>query len=119
MFAENAYAFLTYAIAPYHPHHLLVIPKRHFTAFLDITEDERAAIDALIEGGWRALTRLGYENITVLVREGKDSGKSIAHLHYHIIPNIRIGDVDHLGIDREVLSSEDIARVVADVSAAL
>ncbi len=44
---ENNSAYLTYSLAPYHPDHLLVVPKRHVEHILDLTDDEIKDIDAL------------------------------------------------------------------------
>ena len=115
-FAESEHAYLTYALAPYHPHHLLVIPKQHVLHYLDLSKDEEYEISMLIRSGVEALKRLGYQNITVLVREGVAVGKSIAHLHYHVIPNIRIGDIDHGGRERIILTPEEIASTVSEIT---
>lgn len=119
MFVEGEHAYLTYALAPYHPHHLLVIPKRHVVPLLDLSKEEEADINALIRSGFQVLKRLGYQNITALVREGSDVGKSIAHLHYHLIPNIRIGDIDHNGDERAILTSDEIASTISEMTGAL
>lgn len=119
VFAEKESVYLTYALAPYHPHHLLVVPRRHSLHFLDLSAEEQIEIDMLIRKAFEALERLGYQNITVLVREGEGSGKSIEHVHYHIIPNIRIGDIDHNGNERAVLSPEEISSTCADLEKVL
>lgn len=108
--------FLTYALAPYHKHHLLVVPERHVVSFTDLTEPEHLAIAAMLERGVRLLNSLGYENNTVLVRDGDATGKSVGHLHYHIIPNTRIGDIDHDGNERTVLSPEETAMLYTELT---
>ena len=50
--------------------------------------------------------------MNVLVREGKGSGKSISHLHYHIIPATLIGDIEHDPHGREFLTDEEATEVV-------
>lgn len=117
--AESGDCYLTYAIAPYHPHHLLVVPKRHTLSFLDFTGDERAGLAALIERGAGVLKRRGYDNFTVLVREGHNAAKSVPHVHFHIVPEKPIGDLDHTGGPRVVLSEEEIGAVKAEVRALL
>jgi diadenosine tetraphosphate (Ap4A) HIT family hydrolase len=112
---ETEHAYLTYALAPYHPHHMLVIPKRHLLHFLELAKEEQNEIDTLIKDGFAALRHLGYQNITALVREGSEVGKSIAHLHYHLIPNVRIGDIDHEGRERAILTPEEIESTVSDI----
>lgn len=117
--SQTEHASLTYALAPYHPHHMLVVPKRHVLHFLDLTPQECIEIDTLVRSAFEALAHLGYENITALVREGEGSGKSVPHAHYHVIPNIRIGDIDHQGNERSVLSKEEIDSTFAELANAL
>ena len=108
IFIDKENAFLTYARAPYHPDHLLVIPKRHVTSFFDLNEMERIDINELIKIGSEILRKLEYNNFSILVREGDSINKSVSHLHYHLIPNDRIGDLDHNGEPRQILSVEEI-----------
>jgi diadenosine tetraphosphate (Ap4A) HIT family hydrolase len=110
---QNDSAYMTYALAPYHRDHLLVIPKRHVEHILDITHEEMEDIDALLEQGWRMMKKkMGYHNVSFLVREGKGSGASVAHMHYHIIPEAKIGDLEHDTENREILSKEEIKEQV-------
>jgi len=115
IFIDKKNACLTYAKAPYHPDHLLVIPKRHVVSFFDLTEEEESDINELIELGSEILKKLEYVNFTILVREGSNANKSISHLHYHLIPNDRIGDLDHNGEPRQILSPEAIAVLSARI----
>ena len=116
IFKENSQAFLTYAKAPYHPDHLLVIPKRHVTSFFDLTKEEKQKIDDLVSIGTKILKKLKYTNFTILVREGSKSNKSIPHLHYHLIPNIRMGDVDYKGKGRSILKDDEIAKLTKKIN---
>lgn len=114
-FIENETAYLTYALAPYHRHHLLIIPKEHKLSFLDLTEAERKNIEELTRKGAHVLSGLKYENFTLMVREGKGGAKSVEHLHYHLIPNTRLGDLDHDNNQRLVLSEEEVYAVSAEI----
>lgn len=111
IFISKTTAYLTYSKAPYHKDHLLIIPKRHIESFFDLTKKEDEDIRQLIKIGAKILKKLKYNNFTVLVREGDDSNKSIKHLHYHLIPNNRIGDLDHLGRSRKILSEEAVKKL--------
>jgi diadenosine tetraphosphate (Ap4A) HIT family hydrolase len=111
-------AFLTYALAPYHPHHLLVIPRRHVESFLKLNVEESEEINGLLRYGVRLLHAYGYKDCTILVRDGMGVGKSVRHLHYHIIPNIRIGDLDHYGQERTVMTNKEIRQVIRDLQQA-
>lgn len=104
---ENDHAFLTYSLAPYHKYHLLIIPKRHVENIKDLTWDENVCVMALIVNGIKALDKFGHNNCTVLARDGQVLGKSIPHLHYHIIPGGQIEDVS-LNLEvRQVLSEDE------------
>ncbi len=61
------------------------------------------------------LKKIGYTSITHLVREGMDN-KAINHVHFHTIPNIRIGDLDHYGQERKMLSNLDIENTIEDMN---
>ena len=54
-----------------------------------------------------------------MVREGKSTGKSIEHLHYHIIPDITLGAGDHSGADRMVLNQEEINNLINRLKSAI
>lgn len=112
---ENESSFLTYSLAPYHPDHLLVIPKRHMERLLEISDQEMRDIDPLQKQALLILKKFGYENISLLVREGDKSAKSVPHLHYHVIPNIRLGDTDHVGLDRMVMTEEEINALLSKI----
>ena len=105
---ENGRAILTYSLAPYHEHHLLVVPKRHVETFLDLTEGESRDIEELLRSGAKLLQLLGHTDYSILVRNGDDSGKSVKHLHYHIVPFVHIGDLDHDGDERRILTEEEV-----------
>lgn len=112
-------AYLTYALAPYHKHHLLVVPFRHEEIILGLSEKEILDMDFLQEEALKIFKKLGYKNMSVLEREGDNTSKSIPHLHNHVIPEVRIGDLDHNGNERAVMSDSEIEDVLREISAVL
>lgn len=110
---ENNDAILTYALAPYHKYHLLIIPKRHLESMKDLTWDESVCIMALISTGIKTLDKIGHQDCTVLARDSQAFGKSIGHLHYHIIPGGKIEDVS-LNLNVRKLLSENEEMVLKD-----
>lgn len=112
--AENKYAYLTYALAPYSPYHLLVVPRRHLERIKDLTAKERDAIEDLVEVADKILTRKGIENYFVIVRNGKRAHKSIAHLHYNLIPSHRERDFNVLLEKRRILSDREIEKLLKE-----
>ncbi|MCX6702548.1 MAG: HIT domain-containing protein [Candidatus Wolfebacteria bacterium] len=117
---QNKFAFLTYALAPYSSHHLLVIPKRHVFSINELNKKEEKSVSDLLEIGTRLIHEYGDKNCTVLVRDGHNNKmKSIDHLHYHIIPNHRIGDFDSKGKKRRILEEKEIDRIMKDMKSCL
>lgn len=104
---QNELAYLTLALAPYHKDHLLMIPKRHVKHIFDVTPEEHIAIRILEQRAWDLLKSLGYTGVSLVVREGKASGGTVEHLHYHAIPDTRLGNMDANGDERVVLSPEE------------
>ena len=97
--AENDLAFLTYAQAPYHKYHLLILPKRHIINIKDATWEENVCIMALLTNGIKVLEKLGHNDCTIITRDGQALGKSIDHLHYNIIPG---GQIEDISVDYKV-----------------
>ena len=107
----NKHAVLTLAQAPYCKDHLIVTCRRHHMRLNLMSNAEKEAVDKLICYGMRKL-HSKYKNVTVLYREGnlKEVGKSIEHLHYHLIPEMKVG-VFGLG-DREMVENEKFLGMV-------
>ncbi len=105
-------AQLTYSLAPYCENHLLVTPKRHIESFEDLTEEEKKDIDSMLSKGIKFLKTLGHTDYSILLRNGNKTGKTVAHLHYHIIPSIQVGSLDNNDIKRELITEEEIDKLL-------
>jgi diadenosine tetraphosphate (Ap4A) HIT family hydrolase len=90
----NDLCYARYDKYPVSPGHLLVIPFRHIPTLFDATDDEQAALLALVREAKTLLDEHfhpdGY-NIGVNVRAA--AGQTVMHLHVHVIPRYA-GDVD-------------------------
>jgi ATP adenylyltransferase len=93
---ENKLAFVLEDGFPVTPYHSLVIPKRHFENFFEITNEELLAINELLKAKKEQILDLdksvGGFNIGINI--GEAAGQSIFHLHVHLIPR-RVGDIDN------------------------
>ena len=82
---EHTYAFLD--LHPVHPGHVLVVPKKHASGFL---EADPSALEHWIRAAQivaRAVKEgLQAGGINLIQNEGAAAGQVIAHLHLHIIP---------------------------------
>lgn len=87
---ENELAFVIYDKFPVNKGHALVIPKRHFESFFDITNEELLKINELIKK-MKDILNLNYnpDGFNIGINIGKHAGQSIFHLHVHIIPRYK------------------------------
>lgn len=107
----NKHAILTLAQAPYCRDHLIVTCRKHHMRLNLMSRDEKECVDKLIYYGMRKL-HSKYKNVTVLYREGnlKEVGKSVEHLHYHLIPEMKVGA---FGVhDRDMVSDKGFAGMI-------
>jgi len=90
---ENEYAFAVLDGYPVSEGHTLIIPKRHFSDYFEITEKEYIAVHDLIRVRRKQLlendkTIFGFN---VGANSGEVAGQTIWHCHIHLIPR-RKGD---------------------------
>lgn len=107
-----ASAYMTIAMSPYWPDHLLVIPKRHVETIFDLTIEEHDEMQWLLRAWMKMLKKLWHKDLSILVREWKESWKSVKHLHYHIIPDVLIRSTDPNFLDRKFLSEDEWKGVI-------
>ncbi len=86
---ENIFA--RYDENPVAPGHMLLIPIRHVESWFDLTEDEVRHLHALSR---LVSAMVHHDGWTIGVNEGNAAGRTVSHLHLHMIPR-RIGDVDN------------------------
>jgi diadenosine tetraphosphate (Ap4A) HIT family hydrolase len=89
-----AYAFID--DYPVTDHHCLVIAKRHFGSFFDVTDEELREIFSLLRQCKDEIIKKDptVEGFNIGINDGKVSGQSIFHLHIHLIPR-RSGDIEN------------------------
>ncbi len=107
IFKQNRFAWLILAKAPYTRDHLLVVPRRHAIKLSKLSREEKDGFEKLIYYGMKLLHKK-YPNVSIIYREGRKDqvGKSINHMHYHLIPNLRIGAVD-INLNHRKIMDED------------
>jgi ATP adenylyltransferase len=90
---ENDYAFTRLDKYPVTKGHTLIIPKRHFADYFDITKVEQDAINALLRLRRTQLLEEDkkIEGFNIGVNVGEAAGQTIFHCHLHLIPR-RKGD---------------------------
>ena len=93
---ENELAHASYDTYPFSNLHCLIIPKRHFCDYFDLTNDELVACNDLIKKIKNEITAKDktVKAFNIGTNAGKISGQTIMHCHIHVIPR-RDGDVEN------------------------
>lgn len=86
------------------PGHLEIVPKRHVVSFFDLTREEAGEAYELMR---TARSRLDEQyrpaGYTIGINEGRAAGRSVDHLHIHLIPRHAGDVVDPRGGIRQIL----------------
>lgn len=81
-------------INPQAPVHLLIVPKKHVTAYEDgFSAYEAELLGALFYAAEKAAREVGVSRsgFRLIVNCGPDSGQEIAHLHMHLLGGKKLG----------------------------
>ncbi|MQY05180.1 AP-4-A phosphorylase [Actinomadura sp. RB68] len=90
---ENEAFYARYDNFPANPGHIEIVPKRHIESFFELNESEILSAYELIHEAKDILDEKYLpEAYTIGINDGKAAGRTIDHLHIHIIPRHQ-GDV--------------------------
>ena len=93
--AQNDLALAFFDAFPVNPGHALIIPKRHVADYFDLTEDEVAAMQALLREVKAIVEkRFNPDGYNIGVNVNSAAGQSVFHVHMHLIPRYK-GDVEN------------------------
>lgn len=93
LIAQNELAYARWDNIPASAGHAEVMLKRHVESYFDMTPDEVLAIHALAKHAKKEIDELHQpDGYTLGVNEGEAAGRTIHHVHFHLIPRY-IGDV--------------------------
>jgi ATP adenylyltransferase len=102
---------LTYAILdrfPVTPGHTLIIPKRHFPDYFDISMRELEALHELILERKAQLfdNDSSITGFNLGINNGRSAGQTVMHLHVHLIPRRENDSSDPTGGVRGVIAGK-------------
>lgn len=67
--------------------HVLVIPKKHFVNTLDADEEDFLAVMKSVKKiASHLVENCGFAGVSIVNSNGKASGQTVFHLHYHLLP---------------------------------
>jgi histidine triad (HIT) family protein len=74
-------------INPVAPHHVLVIPKKHYESIIDIPEKEMEIIAHIHNVINRIANEMSFDKagFRIINNCGEDGGQEVKHVHYHIL----------------------------------
>jgi diadenosine tetraphosphate (Ap4A) HIT family hydrolase len=91
--AANAFAVAFLDAFPLNPGHTLVVPRRHIPGLFELSNEELAALWALLPVAKQVIdAEYAPRAYNVGVNVGTAAGKTVAHVHVHLIPRFA-GDV--------------------------
>ncbi len=95
---RNEHAYLILNLFPYNNGHCMVVPTRHVELLTELTDDESAAVWGLTARTTDMLRdSLRAQGVNVGVNLGVAAGRSLEHLHVHIVPRWR-GDTNFMPV---------------------
>jgi ATP adenylyltransferase len=110
-------AYVVLNLYPYTPGHLMLVPYRHVSDYVELTEPETAEIAALCQQAITALrASAGPAGFNIGINQGDVAGAGIAaHLHQHVVPRWG-GDTNFMPV---VGQTRVLPQMLADTRKAL
>lgn len=113
--SETKNFYVTLARAPYTKDHILIIPKRHVIFLNELTKEEQQELRETVNERNNIMLK-HYNGTSILLRDSHEngtSGKSIGHLHAHIIPDCWIGAMNgNNGDDRIFFEQQEFENLI-------
>jgi len=93
--AQNELAYARWDNFPVSEGHAEIVPKRHVDSFFDLEEGELTAMYGLAKVV-REIIIAGFspDAFTIGINDGEAAGRTIHHLHMHLMPRY-VGDVEN------------------------
>jgi diadenosine tetraphosphate (Ap4A) HIT family hydrolase len=90
---ENDFCYARWDNFPVSKGHLEVVPKLHISSFFDIGDEQLTQLFALIKKT-KAMVQKKYnpDGYNIGINEGEAAGRTVHHLHIHLIPRYK-GDI--------------------------
>lgn len=111
LITSNRRAMVTVAKGPYVADQVLIIPKRHVENFIHLSLLEMIDCYRLMRWVVNRYQKLGVGGYNILLRDGEGVGKSIPHLHIHLIPNFDMV-FKNSSRNRRVLTPTEIKKTI-------
>ncbi|KAI0308356.1 diadenosine hydrolase [Multifurca ochricompacta] len=92
-FHRTALAYAIVNLKPIVPGHVLVCSTRPVPRLTDLRADELAELTRVVQRVGRVIERVyKADGLTVACQDGRASGQTVPHVHFHILPRRLQGD---------------------------
>lgn len=80
-------------IQPAAPIHVLIIPKKHITNLMEVSEEDSELMGKIVETIQKIAKQLGIaeKGFRIISNCGPDSGQEVMHLHFHLLAGRTMG----------------------------
>ena len=84
---EDEFSIAFADVRPSSEGHTIVIPKKHFAKFTDMSPENAASLFSSVNRVAKALEKtFSLPGINIGINNGKTAGQEIPHVHVHLIP---------------------------------
>ena len=95
------------------PGHTLVMPKKHYENYLEMPQDEFAALMSKAqEISKKVLTNMEAKGCNLLINTNEVAGQTVLHTHVHIIPRYTSEDEIKIEFVQHNLDLEEILNKI-------
>jgi len=92
---ENDFCYARWDNFPVSKGHLEIVPKEHINSFFDISSDQLNQIYSLLKEAKEIVqNKYNPDGYNIGINENESAGRTIPHLHIHLIPRYK-GDVEN------------------------
>ena len=90
---ENEYVIAFEDASPVAPVHVLVIPKKHISNFMELDDENLEYVKEIHKMIQKVakVKKVDESGFRVITNYSEDGGQAVMHLHYHIIGGKRLG----------------------------
>ena len=93
VYLRNETCYARFDNFPASPGHTQIVPLRHVDSFFDLTPQELKDAHALLSASRAALQEMHHPDAwNIGVNDGEAAGRTVHHLHIHLIPR-HVGDM--------------------------
>jgi diadenosine tetraphosphate (Ap4A) HIT family hydrolase len=90
---ENDFCYAFFDDSPVSPGHALIVPKNHVESFFSLDSDQVKQMYSLLADTKNLIQdRYKPDGYNIGINDGEAAGRTIHHLHIHIIPRYK-GDI--------------------------